>query len=760
MSLYQLKPSFAGGELAPALYGRTDLAKYDIGASKIENMLVLRYGGVSRRPGLKYIAVTADNKPARLIPFRYSASQNYVVEITAGKCRFYTDDGIVMNGSSPYYISNTFTVAELPTIKYSQSADTMFLVQPSHAPMTLTRYGSTDWRLETMDITGGPFDDPNTTSIKISASGNSGNITLTATASYFNSGMVGRQIRLGHTIPSQYAKGVPTTTGLQVSCPPGGTVYVESFGFWDGNFTLEKYSASTDAWVKIRTQEGNRTQNYNLTETNDEDEIVSYRVTSTAFNIDVWTDENEKQRGYVTLQSFSQDYYGIVKITGIVSATGATATVIRSLANTTGTKDFSLSPWSSVKGYPGAVGFFEDRLVLAGSKSAPQTYWTSKNGDYYNFGSSIPQQDDDGIVGTLNNGQMNGIKSIISFAEMLMQTAGGTYKVSGGNNPITPTNQQSKPQEYRGINDLMPCVVGSRIVFTQQQGNIVRDIGYSYDVDKYTGDDVSLLAAHLFDGHQIISMTYQQVPNSIVWCVRDDGVLLGMTYIKEQDVYAWHRHTTEGSFIDVCSISGDTEDELWCVVKRGKQYFVELMAKQIQSSDTVLQNYVDCGVEIDNSTDRATTITGLGHLEGKTVQVLADGNVLPLQLVTDGQIKLLTSYDHLFIGLPYTSTLKTLPIEFNGNDGSYGSRKKRIARMMIMFKDSRGGKYGIDPDHLDEIKWRSNEAWDTPINLYTGKQFITVPQSGYDVTLMCMICQEDPLPMNILSIIPEVVPGG
>ena len=758
--MYQLKPSFAGGELAPALHGRIDLAKYDVGAAAIENMLVLRYGGVSRRPGFRYVAQTSGNKKARLVPFRYSSDQNYIVEVTAGHFRFYTEQGIVVDGNGePYSVANDFTEAQLADIKYTQSADTLFLAHPAHYPMTLVRYGVANWSYQRMDITGGPFEDAVRNGIRVTPSGRTGNITLTASGNYFTSDMVGCFLSLQQTVPSQQAEGVPGQVTLQVTCVPGQSVYVESFGFWSGSFSVEKWDEESGAWVTLRSQSNNHSSNYNMTFTNEGSEITLYRVTSSGFDPNPWSSENENQRGKVVIQTFSSEYEGIVKITGVASATVAYAAVVKSLAEVSGTMDYSLSPWSAAKGYPECCGFFEDRFVLAATKTEPQTYWMSQTGDYYNFSRSIPQVDSDAITGTLNNGQMNGIKYIATFGEVLMLTAGGTYKVSGGQNPITPSNQQSKPQEYRGINSLTPCLIGGRIVFVQQQGNIIRDLGYSYDNDKYTGDDVSLLAAHLFEGHTIKSITYQQVPNSIVWCVRDDGALLGMTYIKEQDVYAWHKHTTDGKFVDVCSISGDHEDELWAVVEREGNYYVEVMQEQLQAGNPEDQFYVDAGYKLTGNALKL--VSGLGWLAGKTVQVLGDGNVLPEQQVReDGTLKLDRVYDTLVIGLGYTSTLKTLPVEVNAADGTMASRKKRIARMMMMFRESRGGWYGLHEERLDEIKWRSSENYDTPISLYSGKKYVTVPNSSYEDTLQVVIRQTDPLPMNIIAVVPEVTPGG
>ena len=763
--MYMLKPSFAAGELSPAMYGRTDIAKYDVGAAKLENFIVLRYGGVQNRAGTKYLATTAGNKKAVLLPFRYNVEQNFIIEITAGKIRFYTQGALVTKDGAPYEITNNYSEDELDTIKYTQSADVMFLVQPNHPPATLTRYANDNWTFERMDITGGPFADSELTAestTTITASATTGEVTLTASADIFTADMVDDLIALTHFVDGDYKKGTPSANGtnLIVSVLPHSSVYVESFGFWDGNFTLEKYDRLTGQWVKIRSQSGNRSQNYNLTEENDSDEITQYRVTSTEFNTDVWSGENEQQRGYITIQAFGNDYTGHVLITGYTSATQVTGTVKKQLASTEATKDYQFASWSQKNGFPTCAGFFEDRLVFAGSKAEPQTFWASKTGDYYNFGTSIPALDNDAITATLNGGQMNGIKAIIAFGEMILLTAGGEYKVTGNGKPITGENVLSQAQEYRGISDVLPVTVGSRIVYLQQQGNLIRDLAYSYDVDKYTGDDLNLLAAHLFERHKITSMTYQQTPNSIVWCTREDGVLLGLTYLKEQDVYAWHQHSTaHGKFINVCSISGPQEDELYCVVEREGNYYVERMVAREASTEPEDQYFVDSGITVSGNT-KTNEVTGLDHLEGLEVAILADGNVQPLQTVTDGKITLKRAYSKIHVGLPIHAEMQTLPLEFNAEDGTFMSRKKRVSALMAMFKDSRGGLYGIGDGPKNEFKWRSTEKWGEPIALFTGKKKMPVPQANWNETVMVTISQEDPLPLTILSLVPQIEAGG
>ena len=890
MGLYQLKPSFAGGELSDSMYGRVDINKYDSGAATLKNFTVQRYGGVRNRNGFRHIGVTYGGKRAFYIPFLYNANETYIIEVTAGHCRFlYNGQYIVEDNGEPYTISNNLNAADLQgicKIKYTQSADVLFIVHPDHYPMTLTRYSTYDWRWEQMPITGGPFEDSNgsaateeeqitqvyrygagtyeltlpdtvtnisvelagaggggsgvassleqfispggdggvgelikfTTTVvagkkytlsvgtggaggngavsnnyftqntsqaggnggesvafgktarggqgggsavqngskghagsngtgyigggsggtkgtdranpngksggdgfcnirfrygskaaKLTASAIEGEVTLTANKDIFEKDNIGSLIELTHYKKSEYKKGVPDTTdALLVSCLPGSSVYVESFGFWKGNFSLEKYNKNSSMWELVRTQDGNHSQNYNFTEKNEEEYIVRYRVTSTEFDTTIWSGENEKQTGYVTLQSFGNDYSGIIKITEYISGKKVKGKVLRTIGSTDATQIWAFSPWSRSKGYPTAAGFFEDRLVFAGSTRYPQTFWSSKVGDYYNFGTSTPVVDDDAVTATLNGGQMNGIKAMVAFGELILLTSGGEYKVSGGQGKaLTPSNTLSQAQEYRGISDVLPVTVGSRIVFAQQQGNIIRDLAYSYEADKYTGDDLNLLCSHLFDGHKVVAMTYQQTPDSIIWFVRDDGLLLGLTYIKEQDIYAWHKHSIKNArFVNVCCIPGGECDELYAVIERNGQYENVMLEKRNDNDVPEEQIYVDDGITVRGSDIKE--VTGLTWLEGETVAILADGNALPQQKVEGGKVTLSEKhgYSVVHVGLPIDAVIKTLPIEFQMQDGSSISRKKRIGNLSVLFKNTRGGLYGLSEEKLDEIKWR------------------------------------------------------
>lgn len=766
MALYQIKTSFAGGELSDSMYGRVDINKYDSGAALLKNFIVQRYGGARNRSGFRHVARTYENKRAFLIPFTYNEDDTCMIEVTAGHCRFFVDGKPVKDESgNQYTITNNLKDSDLAgtcKLKFTQSADVMFITHPDHAPMTLTRYSNLSWVWETMDISGGPFEDP-LSDVKITSSGLEGSVTLTASGSVFKNAHIGKFLKLTHYIESQYAKGVPDAEGtaLQVDCLPGSSVYVESFGFWSGHFALERYDVNSKSWILVRKQEGNHSQNYNFTEKNEDDSIVSYRITSTEFDTTIWSGENSKQTGFVTIQSFGNDYNGIVKITSVTSETEAEAVVVRKLGSIKESSTYAFSPWDNDNGFAAAVGFFEDRLIFAGTKKNPMTFWGSKSGDYYNFGTSVPQLDDDAITATLNGSRMNGIRAMVAFGELILLTAGGEYKVSGGGKAVTPTNIISQAQEYRGTSFVTPVTVGSRIVYVQQQGNIVRDLAYSYEADKYTGDDLNLLCSHLFDGHKIVGMAYQQVPDSIIWFVRDDGILLGMTYIKEQDIYAWHRHDMQNSrFINVGVVSGTVEDDLYAVIERGGEHFIVMLDNNNERATITEKFYVDDGTTVIGN--NITHVGGLGWLEGEEVAIVADGHVLERQTVKNGDVKISENhgYHRVHVGLPINAEIKTLPIEFNGQDGSYLSRKKRITSISVLFKNTRGGLFGTNENRLDEIKWRTNEPWGSPISLYTGKKKVNIPSENWADTKQITIRQDQPLPMTVLALVPEIEAGG
>lgn len=887
-----LKPTFSSGELAPSLHYRVDLQRYSAGSKTMRNFFVHSHGGASNRPGTYFTAKAKySSKKARGWPFEYSSEEKYSIEFGDHYARFYTNgaqigapatvsawasgtvyrigDFVLVSGtvyrsktnhtsdgsahntppanttdweaSNIYEITTPYAEVDLPNLKFSQSADVLYITDGAHWPQMISRYGHIDWRLEAYPFEEGPFRIPNTDgshTITPSAVTGSG-ITLTASKSLFQSGHVGALFKLEHYIPGQ-AVAITFSgpaTSLAIKC--FNTWRIISHGTWTGSIVVEKSTDGGVTWTDVRLFSSANDYNPNTYGTEQETDPFLVRVraaslSSGACSVDLTTD------------SFTQT--GVVKITGFTSSTAVTCTVTKEIGAASATADWAEGAWSTVRGFPTSSCFFQDRLVFAGG----QEVWTTKTTNYVNFGRSNPLVASDGISVRLPSMKMNAIESIVPLGKILAFTSSSEWSVGPGSDGVfAPTSGISQvPEGYRGANGVTPIVIGNRVIFVQPMGSVVQDMGYDYASNSFTGDPISLLSSHLFEGKKIVAMAYQQEPHGIVWCVRDDGVLLSMTYLKAQDVVAWTRHDTEdgeSKFEDVWTLPGDGYNEVWFIVKRGNERFVERMAPRLVSKDPRDQFFVDCGMSYDNpititgistaaaavvsapahglvdgdfielanvdgmettnsygkvisavnnkqyKVASATTnsfslvssvddtpidtrsftayksggqiralvyaISGLDHLEGKTVAILADGYVLPRQVVVSGTITLSRPAARVHIGLPYDCDLIPLNMDMSlASDSSKGVLLK-VSQVTLCLLDSRGGWIGPDEDNLDEITQFNEDDLGATIDLFTGEYPQTI-NTGYKTGGEFMYRQRDPLPVTVLAVIPKITAGG
>jgi hypothetical protein len=293
-------------------------------------------------------------------------------------------------------------------------------------------------------------------------------------------------------------------------------------------------------------------------------------------------------------------------------------------------------------------------------------------------------------------------------------------------------------------------------------GAIMRDMGYSFSSNGYDSDDLTIMASHFFERHSIVDMAFQQEPDSLLWCIRDDGALLSLTYMREQEVFAWTEHETDGDFESVCSIPGDGYNEVWFVVKRNIDgndvRYIERLVQRMSSTDPEDQFFVDCGKVVDLA-PAATAVTGLDHLEGEAVSVLADGNVVTGLTVSSGAITLPTAAAKVIVGLPYTCDLETLNVELNLNTGTTQGSKVKISEVTLRFLNSRGGKLGPDSSNLDDIILRDPGDISAVEPLHSTDFTMTI-SGGYSDGGRVFFRQSDPLPTTILAVIPVVDVGA
>jgi hypothetical protein len=752
-------PSWAGGELAPSMYGRVDLEKYNISCKKLKNFIVHSHGGASTRPGTQYIANTKSNGVARLIPFEFSTEQAYIIEFGNQYIRFYKDGGQIISLSVPYEISSPYLAVDLPLIKYTQSADVLYLVHPKYAPRTLTRYAHDDWVLSLFDFKNGPFQSDNSDSAKnITPSATTGTINLTSDFDIFESGHVGSLFKIVHDIEASTLAETKTGsgTGTAITIPANEITPITwrfiTHGAWTGKISIERSFDGGSTWKKIQSYSS--ANDYNVEASGTEEENCQLRV-----NVYDWTSGSLSYDFFID----SYEHFGIVKIATVTDARTATATVITTLGGTTATDIWAECSWSDVKGWPSCIEFYQERLCFGATDNEPQMIWGSQIGDYVNFGVSFPLLDTDRILAPLPSRKVNRVRSMISLDEIIVLTSDSNWVVGPGGTKgaFTPNNKRTIKQGTGGSNDVTPAEINDRIIYIQPQGSVVRDLGYSLDSDNYTGNILSIMANHLTRGYEIIEMAYQQDPDSIVWMVRDDGILLGMTYLREQQVLAWHWHETQGEFESIAVIPGDGYDEVWFVVKRGDQRFVERMVNRMESTDTEDQICMDCALTYAGAA--AATLTGLTHLEGLKVAVLGDGfvygNYSDGPTVSSGEITLSNPVLLAHVGLPYVCDLQPLNIEIQLNNGTSQGRRKHISKLTLRFENSLGGWYGPDENHLDEMVFRSNEPMGSPIPLYTGDKELTM-RAVYSAENTFFVRQIDPLPMTILAAIIEVEYGN
>ena len=336
--------------------------------------------------------------------------------------------------------------------------------------------------------------------------------------------------------------------------------------------------------------------------------------------------------------------------------------------------------------YPGAVCFFQQRLVFGGSEKNPQTLWFSRTGNYESFNKSSPAKPDDAMEISIAGNEVSRIEWLVALRTLLVGTSGTEWEVKSSGAALSAADISIVPQSYRGSAKLPALVVGNSVLHVSRTNREMRDLLYDFGTDSYAGSDHAILASHLFENNSIVDWAYQQSPNSIIWCVRSDGVLLGHTYLREHQVFAWHRHMTQGSFESICTIPGKYEDDLFAVVRRkinGREcYYLERMENNFskQSDEENTRDEAsdrELDPEINNQlffADAALSyhgvaiskVIGLDHLLGEEVCIVADGAVCANQIVRD------LSLDGLAQGFSQESSQKAFRGMENGANTELG----------------------------------------------------------------------------------------
>lgn len=581
---------------------------------------------------------------------------------------------------------------------------------------------------------------------ELKPSATSGNdVTITATKDTFTPGMVNSHIKLTQQAENQSERieiKASSKTEETKSIRVGKAWKITTHGTWKGKVTVY-HSDDNKTWQEYRSYKSNNDQNF----------TESGTVTTPTWMKAVAVTDTDNESGKLTVD-FSRNPYsndGTAKITEVISPTEVKASVITDFANTDKTQVYALSSWNDDNGYPKMACFFQDRLVLAATKKEPYSIWMSRTGDYPNFGIEKVDggvTDDSAIKADLITRNGFEILHLVPAKDLVILTTGNEWIIEG-TSVITPAKINPRPQTMRGSNTCPPQHIGNRIVHVQRSGKTVRDLGYQYDADNYNGDDLTLLATHLTEGHKLVSSAYIQEPNSTLYYVRDDGVLLSLAFIKEQNVFAWSHHTTDGKYKKVASIPNGASDVLYVTVERDGKTYIERFNPDIEAGV-----YMDSYVTGSGSTIEAT------HLKGKTVQILADGIRLQDAVVPEnGLVTFGQSFSDITMGLNYETKIKQPGPDIGLKEGTMQARISKINTVVLRVEKSYGGYIGYtfkDKD-MDELRYEDYET------LETGDivQQMPVADIGSNTRNHICIKHDEPFPFELNAIIREVsIDGG
>jgi hypothetical protein len=417
------------------------------------------------------------------------------------------------------------------------------------------------------------------------------------------------------------------------------------------------------------------------------------------------------------------------------------------------------------------VTYYERRRWFGGTALKPQNLWATRSGTESNLSSSVPSQADDALELRIASQQQQSIRHLVALQDIIALTASGEHRVFADGGPAISLDTISiKPQGATGANLVQPALANDRALYVQAQGSYIRELAFDpAGVGRFTSENVSIMAPHLFDSYQIVDLAYCRAPVPVLWALRSDGVLLGMTHMPEQQVYGWHRHVVGGNdendvpFIEsICAIPENNEDVLYMAVRRrldGGYFSVSI--ERITTRHFIDQSsayFVDCGLTYSGVP--ATKITGLWHLEGVEVDIVADGADKPRQTVTNGTITLSSPASKVHVGLNYVSDLMTLPQSYEGAPAGGQGTMKNVSKVFLRVKASTTAKVGPAFDKLRATAARSvSDPFDSPPALRTAEMSVSVDPSWTSDGAIC-VRQDRPLPLTVCAIAHETATGG
>ena len=507
--VHPFQTNFTAGELTPKLAGQVDFKKYNNGVETMENLTVFPQGGCQRRSGSKFVCEAKDSSSSvRLIPFEFNITQAYVLELGNNYIRFFKDNGQITETDKVITAITRANPAVVTSSSHGFSNGDHVWINSVVGMTRLNgrRFVVANQTTNTFELTG-----ENSTSYDAYASAGTASKVYEIATTYTTAQIF--EIQYTQSADVMYIVH-PDHKPRKLSRTGHTSWTLTDVDFLRGPYLDANTSSAT------------------MTPSGTSGAVTITASTSTFVSGDIGR--------LIKIET------GHAKITGYTSGTQVAATTTDDFTGTGGQTDWSLGSWSSVLGYPKTVSFFEQRLVFGGSTSYPQTVWASESGLYEEFDAGDGSAAD-AFIYTIAANRVNVIRWLAPSRDLIVGTVGGEFKVGRPTGePLKPDNVNIAQQTTFGGYTTAPIQIGNEILFVQRQQRKVRAFAYRFEDDAYLAPDMTLLAEHITNTG-IIDVDFAQEPDSIYWAVRTDGTLLGMTYHREEDVIAWHRHIFGGS---------------------------------------------------------------------------------------------------------------------------------------------------------------------------------------------------------------------
>lgn len=694
------KNNFTSGALDPRLHSRLDIAHYDNGAETLDNVVVMPYGGLRRRGGLRsiyHLPIDAGGN-AMLARFAYnSTDQQYLLCFSEQRIYFFRDSEVIenINGTGLDYLVSPWPVSVARELKWAQTADTMIIVHEDYSPYKLVR-GATDatWTLSAITFDAQPQIDYNDAS---------------------------------SPTPVSEVQDITFTTFTT-----GNTFKLDLENVLTEAIT---YDASATASTADRIQKALA----NLYVVRSGEVSCSY-TSGTTYRV---TFSGGSAKDYNTMTGFATSGSGTIAITQITAGSVRTE-----------------NAWSATRGWPKSVCFYESRLVFGGSKSKPATVFLSKSNGYYDFGLGSGLADD-GIQKTLDTDQVNAIVNVVPGRHLIIFTEGGEFFVPDF--PITPENSNFRPQTTFGCATPDPIEVEGAVLFLDRYARGLQQFLYNDVEAAYTANSISRLSGHIIDSPLDMDVQRSSAleDTNLVYLINTDGTAAVLNHLRAESIAAWTRFVTDGAFLSVSALGEEvyflvrrsgSSGPAWSIEHLRDDFYTD-DAEQVFTGAILLESddYIlteDGDTILLEASAIGTTWTVGTHLDGIECRVRGDGAVMENVTPSSGSITLSAEVTEIEIGRNFNTTITTLPVSVNSSQfGMSQLQRTRLAAILTRVKSTQGLLVnGRSPRQ----RKMDVDALDTAAGLYSG--ILENRSTGWGRLQNITFTQEDPLPLQLLAI--------